>query len=927
MTEQEYQKISDIFIEIRQLPEPNRAAALDALCGSNAERRAHVEKMLEADRRATNEEFLGRSGMEDIAVAMAGDNINLPPSGTVIGKYRLGRRIGAGGMGVVYEAQDLSLDRRVAVKVLAPGFAEHLEERLQRFQREARSAAQLTHPHIAAIYDAGTDNGYSYIAMEFVEGRTLRALITQGKELPDLTNVVELVGQIVSALSAAHEAGIVHRDIKPENIMIRPDGFVKVLDFGLASVRERRNGTSSNLLSRPGQVAGTIQYLSPEQVLGQTADARSDLFSAGVVAYELATGIQPFDGATDGAIFDAILHHNPKPPSQVRPSLNRDFDDLVLQALQKDKELRFQSSAEFRNSCLRLSRLTTPASGIAIPAAAAPAPDHQLRPWKVWTLAMSAGVICLAAAIAWAVFRPSPPVQVTRIVQITRSDERVDHFVADGPRIIYAAGPENASIRMFQVSATGGEPVPLPRMNGMFPLDVSPDRSQLLLGQHTEVGRIGPYPLWIASALGDSPRRLGGGLVGKFAHWSPAGDKIAYSEQGTLEVVRSDGSEPRSVVHVTGYIEDAAWSRDSRFLRFTVSLSNSRHIWEVGSDGTGLHMLSPNVRWQEMGAWTPDARFFLFSAGEASHDLWISPERVLPFAHWDMPPVRLTNGPFWAYQPQPDSDGHRVYFLAESNIGQLVLFDQATKHWNPFLGGMDAVQIDYSTDGKWIAYADSNGCIWRSAADGSQRIQLTVPPLYARNPRWSPDGQSVLFYAAEVGHPDAVYVTPSAGGALTRLAPQGKAAASDGTWSSDGSEVIYETVSGTPDRTRYLMRMQVRTKEAQPLPDTLHLWSPRWSPDGALGGGSRSILSPGPLRHRDSQPQTTDALCGRLPDVVARQPLHLFRKQLVLHLVSCVSVHWPRPTARHSERLENIHQQRGLGGYDSRREADFSARG
>ncbi len=826
MTEQEYQKISDLFNAIRELPEQQRPAALDALCGSDVELRAHVAKMLDAHRRAAGDAFLERSGMEDVASLVA---LGLPASGTVLGKYRIERRIGAGGMGVVYEAQDLSLDRRVAIKILAPGFSGNVEERLQRFQREARAAAQLTHPHIAAIYDAVTDHSCAYIAMEFVEGRTLRELITPAANLPDLTSVVEITGQMVSALGAAHAAGIIHRDIKPENVMIRPDGFVKVLDFGLASVRE----PSSKPLSQPGQIAGTMQYLSPEQVLGQKVDGRSDLFSAGVVAYELATGVPPFDGPTDGAIFEAILHHNPKPPSQIRPELGLDFDHLILQALQKDREQRFQSGNEFRNSCLRLTRLSTPGNGISIPAAS---PRSMGWSWKEWAIVSALSIlVCLAVFMAWSVFQPPPPVHVARIVQITKSDDPIDRFVSDGPRIIYAAGPENASIRMFQVSATGGEPAPLPQMNGMFPMDVSPDRSQILLGQYTS--RIGPFPLWIASALGDAPRRLGVGLAGEFARWSPEGDKIAYSEQGTLKIVRSDGLEPRNLVQVTGYIEDAAWSPDGRSLCFTVSLPNSRRIWEVGADGTGLHMLFPRwtMRWSEMGVWTPDSRHFLFSAGDISHDLWMSSERKLPFAHWDAAPIRLTNGPFWAYHPHTDASGRRVYFLAESNIGQLVFLDPAAKEWKPFLGGIDAVQVDYSRDGKWIAYADSNGCLWRRAADGSQRIQLSAPPLYAHNPRWSPDGQEVLFYAAEVGLPDAVYLTPSAGGALTRLTPIGKAAYDDGTWSSDGLAVIYCEGPNTGDRTqRHLVRMQLQTKQTQTLAGTTHLWSPRWSPDGLL---------------------------------------------------------------------------------------------
>jgi serine/threonine protein kinase len=248
-------------------------------------------------------------------------------------------------MGVVYEAEDLRLARRVAIKILPlEMFAADRRERIQRFEREARAASALNHPNIVSIFDANFDKGCYYIAMEFVEGRTLRALIAEESKTIESKAVLELVSQTASALGAAHQAGIVHRDIKPENIMVRSDGFVKVLDFGLASVRETSNG-ASDLRTRPGHLAGTIQYLSPEQALGKAAGARSDLFSLGVVAYELATGVRPFDGPTDGAIFDAILHRIPAPPSILRPTFGDELDAMIQQLLEKDPDLRFQTPA------------------------------------------------------------------------------------------------------------------------------------------------------------------------------------------------------------------------------------------------------------------------------------------------------------------------------------------------------------------------------------------------------------------------------------------------------------------------------------------------------------------------------------------------------------------------------------------------------
>jgi len=810
MTREQHKRAGDLFDRIRELPASERDAAIDEECGSDAELRARVMRLLRADQIAAGEEFLGRPVMEEAA-----QMIELPAAGTVVGNYRLGRRIGAGGMGVVYEAEDLRLSRRVAVKILPSSYS---DERIQRFQREARAAAQLNHPHIAAIYDAGLDQGCHYIAMELVEGRTLREMMAQ--ERLDGARILDLLGQAAAALSAAHAAGIIHRDIKPENIMVRPDGFVKVLDFGLASVREAAgDAVDQALKTRPGQVAGTVHYLSPEQVLGRPVTPQSDLFSLGVVAYEMATGARPFQGAADGAVFDAILHAQAPAPSEIRPGLGRDFDDLVQHALEKDPELRHQTASDFRSSCLRLTRHSSS--------------DHMVprpRVSKGRISMVAAGALLLAGALAawWLQWLAAVP-RVAQVVQITRSALPVSRFVNDGARIYFAAGPRNDSRKMFQVSADGGEPVRMPQLDGMLPLDISPDRTQLLLlAAAPNQKTFGAYPVWVTPTFGSAPRRLGD-VEAQFARWSPKGDRIVYSEKGSLKVVLSDGSGAREIAHVNGYIEDGAWSPDGERVRFTASLPNSRRIWEVRADGSDLHPVSFRGRdwdWMEMGRWTADGRYFVFSAGHALHNLWMVRD-----ARWAAP-FQLTNGPLLDLRPQPSADGHRVYFVGSSNSGQLVRFNAQSGEWEPFLGGMDAVQVAYSRDGRWITFADSTGCLWRSAADGSERRQLTAPPLFARNPRWSADGQNIVFYGSPAGQPDSIYVAAATGGSVTRLTHNEKGRGEgDGNWSADGSAVIYSSQNDASSPGS-LYRIDVRTRRIEPVPDTLRLWSPRWSPDG-----------------------------------------------------------------------------------------------
>jgi serine/threonine protein kinase len=243
--------------------------------------------------------------------------------------------------------------------------AAEAEERILRFQRESRAVSALNHPNIVSIFDADFDQGFHYIAMGFVEGQTLRQLAASESSKPDGKTILDLIGQAASALSAAHEAGIVHRDMKPENVMVRRDGFVKVLDFGLAKLRHAPSDANpSELRTRPGSLAGTIQYLSPEQVLGKQAGPRSDLFSLGVGAYELASGVRPFDGPTDEAVFDAILNRTPELSSSVRPSLGNELDGLIMRALEKDPELRFQTANDMR-AALRLLVRNSQTAGAA----------------------------------------------------------------------------------------------------------------------------------------------------------------------------------------------------------------------------------------------------------------------------------------------------------------------------------------------------------------------------------------------------------------------------------------------------------------------------------------------------------------------------------------------------------------------------------
>jgi serine/threonine protein kinase/Tfp pilus assembly protein PilF len=343
MTPERHQRIGELFDEALELGPEERAAFLDRTRGEDAALRVEVERLLANHLEAG--EFLSRPAMH-VAAALMAQNQDAHAIGKRIGQYQLLSLLGAGGMGQVYLAQDTRLGRRVALKLLPAHLTGNVEH-LRRFSKEARAVVALNHPNILTIHDFGEADGVQYIATEYVEGQTLRRRLNQGQEKPTLTELLDVALQTAGALEAAHRAGVVHRDIKPENIMIRPDGVVKVLDFGLARINEppvtgsEADGKQpAGSLTQSGHVFGTAAYMSPEQARGQQVDPRTDLFSLGVVLYEMCAGRRPFTGLNSIEMLASILHHEPPPLGEVAPETPAPLERLIHRMLRKDREAR-----------------------------------------------------------------------------------------------------------------------------------------------------------------------------------------------------------------------------------------------------------------------------------------------------------------------------------------------------------------------------------------------------------------------------------------------------------------------------------------------------------------------------------------------------------------------------------------------------------
>lgn len=771
MTPERWIKVKELFHSALEHDQAQRSAFLANACAGDDTLRKEVESLLEANQKDGS--FID-SPAYGAAAELFTENKDALKPGQRTDSYEIVAFISRGGMGEVYLAQDRRLNRKVALKILPAELTREVD-RLRRFEQEARAASALNHPNIITIFEIARIDSFHVIATEFVEGQTLRQVLS-GQPL-DLTEALGIAIQIADALNAAHQAGIIHRDIKPENIMLRPDGYVKVLDFGLAKLAEESSpeiaaeAPTRQVRTGSGVVIGTAGYMSPEQARGKEVDARSDIFSLGAVIYEMVAHSRPFAGETPSDTLAAILKTDPPPISEIIPDAPPELVRIINKTLRKDREQRYQVVKELLVDLRGLKQeldfqekmgATRPAKPVKTATITVLTPQTsemrnaistftdsltiEIKRHKAATVIALALILAVLAGGAFALYkllpRGAPHFQTTTITRLTNSGKVIDATISpDGRYVVYVlSDARKQSIWIRQVTTANDKVVVPPADVGIFGITVSRDGNDLyyVIKQNLDKGTLYRVPIfggtpmkildWIDAPVSFSPD--GKRMVVIRGNYPSEGESalVIANADGTAEKVLGRRKRPEAFVPI--YFTGPSWSPDGELIAAPVSKVGepSQVVAFRVSDGKEQVLTKSGYPFIGRTEWLPDMTGLLVIAGNLPDpQVWLlsypsgetrlitndlNPHRSIGLSEAADKFVTVVSSGLVNVWVAPEGDAKRAVQLPVGNLG---------------FYGSGGNAVGWTPDGRIVFSSNESGSVdlWIMDPDGANRKQLT----------------------------------------------------------------------------------------------------------------------------------------------------------------------------------------------------------